>query len=274
MVDTSLSMAGEKMALAAVAAAVLALKLRPGDLAVVSVRRRRPRGLALRRGGGAGGAGPPHARRAVRRRDRHRRRPRRGPRGAAARPRPGAQRPAGERRRVHERRRPAAGGGAVRTAARAPHGGAGLRPATRARRSPPGSRRACTSARRSPAPPTAASSASTASRRCRAACSRSPTGCCDERIARQGGARTGATDDLVRRALAAGASGRRRAAPASGRHRRVGPLEVPLRLRRGGPLPHLPAALTIAAGDSPPPRRATRPSCCSASTSAPNAPSG
>ena len=36
MVDTSLSMAGEKMALAAVAAAVLALKLRPGDLAVVS----------------------------------------------------------------------------------------------------------------------------------------------------------------------------------------------------------------------------------------------
>jgi MoxR-like ATPase/Mg-chelatase subunit ChlD len=34
MVDTSLSMAGEKMALAAVAAAVLALKLRPGDLAV------------------------------------------------------------------------------------------------------------------------------------------------------------------------------------------------------------------------------------------------
>jgi MoxR-like ATPase/Mg-chelatase subunit ChlD len=36
MVDTSLSMAGERMALAAVAAAVLALKLRPGDLAVVS----------------------------------------------------------------------------------------------------------------------------------------------------------------------------------------------------------------------------------------------
>ena len=35
MVDTSLSMAGEKMALAAVAAAVLALNLRPGDLAVV-----------------------------------------------------------------------------------------------------------------------------------------------------------------------------------------------------------------------------------------------
>jgi MoxR-like ATPase/Mg-chelatase subunit ChlD len=35
MVDTSLSMAGEKMALAAVAAAVLALKLRAGDLAVV-----------------------------------------------------------------------------------------------------------------------------------------------------------------------------------------------------------------------------------------------
>ena len=35
MIDTSLSMAGEKMALAAVAAAVLALKLRPGDLAVV-----------------------------------------------------------------------------------------------------------------------------------------------------------------------------------------------------------------------------------------------
>ena len=35
MVDTSLSMAGEKMALAAVAAAVLALKLRPADLAVV-----------------------------------------------------------------------------------------------------------------------------------------------------------------------------------------------------------------------------------------------
>ncbi len=35
MVDTSLSMAGEKMALAAVAATVLALKLRPGDLAVV-----------------------------------------------------------------------------------------------------------------------------------------------------------------------------------------------------------------------------------------------
>jgi MoxR-like ATPase len=34
MVDTSLSMAGEKMALAAVAAAVLALRLRPGDLAV------------------------------------------------------------------------------------------------------------------------------------------------------------------------------------------------------------------------------------------------
>lgn len=34
MIDTSLSMAGEKMALAAVAAAVLALKLRPGDLAV------------------------------------------------------------------------------------------------------------------------------------------------------------------------------------------------------------------------------------------------
>ena len=35
MVDTSLSMAGEKMALSTVAAAVLALKLRPGDLAVV-----------------------------------------------------------------------------------------------------------------------------------------------------------------------------------------------------------------------------------------------
>jgi len=35
MLDTSLSMAGEKMALGAVAAAVLALKLRPGDLAVV-----------------------------------------------------------------------------------------------------------------------------------------------------------------------------------------------------------------------------------------------
>jgi Mg-chelatase subunit ChlD len=35
MVDTSLSMAGEKMALAAVAVAVLALKLRPGDLSVV-----------------------------------------------------------------------------------------------------------------------------------------------------------------------------------------------------------------------------------------------
>ena len=35
MVDTSLSMAGEKMALAVAAAAVLALKLRPGDLAVV-----------------------------------------------------------------------------------------------------------------------------------------------------------------------------------------------------------------------------------------------
>ncbi len=35
MVDTSLSMAGEKMALATVAAAVLALKLRTGDLAVV-----------------------------------------------------------------------------------------------------------------------------------------------------------------------------------------------------------------------------------------------
>lgn len=35
LVDTSLSMAGEKMALAAVSAAVLGLKLRPGDLAVV-----------------------------------------------------------------------------------------------------------------------------------------------------------------------------------------------------------------------------------------------
>ncbi len=35
MIDTSLSMAGEKMALAAVAAAVLALNLRAGDLAVV-----------------------------------------------------------------------------------------------------------------------------------------------------------------------------------------------------------------------------------------------
>ena len=35
MVDTSLSMAGERMALATVAAAVLALKLRSGDLAVV-----------------------------------------------------------------------------------------------------------------------------------------------------------------------------------------------------------------------------------------------
>ena len=35
MVDTSLSMAGEKMALAVVAAAVLALELHPGDLAVV-----------------------------------------------------------------------------------------------------------------------------------------------------------------------------------------------------------------------------------------------
>ncbi len=35
MMDTSLSMAGEKMALAAVAAAVLALNLAPGDLAVV-----------------------------------------------------------------------------------------------------------------------------------------------------------------------------------------------------------------------------------------------
>jgi MoxR-like ATPase len=35
LIDTSLSMAGEKMALAAVAATVLALKLRPGDLAVV-----------------------------------------------------------------------------------------------------------------------------------------------------------------------------------------------------------------------------------------------
>jgi Mg-chelatase subunit ChlD len=35
MLDTSLSMAGEKMALGAVAAAVLALKLRAGDLAVV-----------------------------------------------------------------------------------------------------------------------------------------------------------------------------------------------------------------------------------------------
>jgi len=35
MVDASLSMAGEKMALAAVAAAVLALKSHPGDLAVV-----------------------------------------------------------------------------------------------------------------------------------------------------------------------------------------------------------------------------------------------
>jgi hypothetical protein len=35
MIDTSLSMAGEKMALAAVAAAVLALNLRSGDLAVV-----------------------------------------------------------------------------------------------------------------------------------------------------------------------------------------------------------------------------------------------
>ena len=34
MVDTSLSMAGERLALAAVATAVLALKLRPGDLAV------------------------------------------------------------------------------------------------------------------------------------------------------------------------------------------------------------------------------------------------
>ncbi len=35
MIDTSLSMAGEKMALAAVAAAVLALNLHPGDLSVV-----------------------------------------------------------------------------------------------------------------------------------------------------------------------------------------------------------------------------------------------
>ena len=35
LIDTSLSMAGERTALAAVAAAVLALKLRPGDLAVV-----------------------------------------------------------------------------------------------------------------------------------------------------------------------------------------------------------------------------------------------
>jgi Mg-chelatase subunit ChlD len=35
MIDTSLSMAGEKMALAAVAAAVMALNLRPGDLSLV-----------------------------------------------------------------------------------------------------------------------------------------------------------------------------------------------------------------------------------------------
>ena len=51
MVDTSLSMAGEKMALAAVAAAVLALKLRPGDLAVVLFADGARSVLALRRGG-------------------------------------------------------------------------------------------------------------------------------------------------------------------------------------------------------------------------------
>ena len=64
MVDTSLSMAGEKMALAAVAAAVLALKLRPGDLAVVLFADGARVGLRVRRGGRAGRAGPAHARRA------------------------------------------------------------------------------------------------------------------------------------------------------------------------------------------------------------------
>ena len=180
MVDTSLSMAGEKMALAAVAAAVLALKLRPGDLAVVLfadgarvvsrfgeevapaelVRRM----LAVPCGGGTDIAAALRLGHAELQRGRD----------------PARQWPARERRRAHERRRPAAGGGAVRAAARAPHGGADCRPSTPGRRSPPGSRRACTSARPSPAPPTAASCASTASRRCRAACSRSPTACCDE----------------------------------------------------------------------------------------------
>ena len=78
MVDTSLSMAGEKMALAAVAAAVLALKLRPGDLARGALRRRGACGPRLRGGGPAGRARPPHARAAVRRRHRHRGRARLG----------------------------------------------------------------------------------------------------------------------------------------------------------------------------------------------------
>ena len=177
MIDTSLSMAGEKMALAAVAAAVLALKLRPGDLAVVSfadgarvvshfgeevapaelVRRM----LAVPCGGGTDIAAALEAGHAELQRGRD----------------PGRSGLLVSDGVYTERRRPAAAGGAVRAAARAPDGGAdrGPRPGRAGHHLE--LRRACTSVRRSPGRPTAASSASTASRRCRAACSRSRTGC-------------------------------------------------------------------------------------------------
>jgi uncharacterized protein with von Willebrand factor type A (vWA) domain len=67
MVDTSLSMSGENMALAAVAAAVLALKLHPGDLSVVLFEdEARVRDAAAREEAPGTRGGAPHARPPVR----------------------------------------------------------------------------------------------------------------------------------------------------------------------------------------------------------------
>ena len=198
MVDTSLSMAGEKMALAAVATAVLALKLRPGDLAVVLfadgaravsrfgeevapaelVRRM----LAVPCGGGTDIAAALQAGHAELQRGRD----------------PGAQRPAGERRRVHERRRPAAGGGAVRAAARAPHGGAGGGP--RPRRAGDQLDRAAPARRRGHRP---------RRRRWSRACRRLPGAAAPDARGRRSGAamrRPATPADLVSRAPATGAN--------------------------------------------------------------------
>ena len=223
--NTSLSMAGEKMVLAAVAAAVLRSSCGPATspwccsptapAAALRFGEEAPPAELVRRMLAV----------AVRRRDGHRgRAPAARPRGAPARPRPRPLRPPGQRRRVHQRRGPAPARRPLRRAARPAHGGAAHAPGgPAARRRPPrphapgapsrsraGSRPAWRSARPSLAPPTAASSERAWLRRAAAgACSTSRIGCCADAAGRR---RAGE----ARRAQVPSETGGRRARRAEG----------------------------------------------------------
>ena len=275
MVDTSLSMAGEKMALAAVAAAVLALKLRPGDLAVVLfadgaravlrfgeevapaelVRRM----LAVPCGGGTDIAAALRLGHAELQRGRD---PSRsgllvsdGVYTSGADPLPAAARFGPLHVLLMEEQaggpRPGRAGHHLDLAP--PAGRRGHRP--RRRRRPRPRRRL---------PGAAAPHAR----------GRRPGAALRDRPAGETPVSTGTGGGRLR-ARARGRRERRRGAAAGpGRHRGVGALEVPLRLRGGGPLPDLPAALAHAASRPAASSTSTRRSCCCASTSARTARSG